>query len=317
MINALKTRVKIVFNTIGFTLMLALTALTLSHSSVFAAMTVIIDEFPVTTPASQPRNMASGPDGNIWFTENLGNNIGVMTTDGVMVAEYPIPTPNSGPAGIALGPDGNMWFTEGFNKDTNTGGNNIGRITPAGVITEFPALPDPDSRPYGITFGQDGNLWFTNLSSSKIGRMTLAGVLTEFPTPTTGALIDIQPDAGDCLWFTNQTANKIGVINLDGEITEFDVPNPTGFPGWIALGPDGNMWFSEIGGDALARVMSSETEAPTTPTPVPAITSGDTPKVPNTGLMGVRDGNKLITLAIPLLVSVVVYLAKKYKTGNR
>jgi len=40
--------------------------------------------------------IASGPDGDIWFTEAGGNNIGHMTAAGV-VTEYPIPTANSSP----------------------------------------------------------------------------------------------------------------------------------------------------------------------------------------------------------------------------
>ena len=64
----------------------------------------------------------AGPDGNLWFTEDAGNNIGRITPAGE-ITEFPLPTPGSGPAGITVGPDGNLWFTEQI-------GNKIGRINP-------------------------------------------------------------------------------------------------------------------------------------------------------------------------------------------
>ena len=36
-------------------------------------------EFPVSTPDSYPFGITAGPDGNLWFTETLGNSIGRIT----------------------------------------------------------------------------------------------------------------------------------------------------------------------------------------------------------------------------------------------
>ena len=69
------------------------------------------------------------PDGNLWFTENLGNKIGRITT-GARSRSFPSRRRRR-LSGITAGPDGNLWFTE-------ADGNKIGRITTAGVITEFP-----------------------------------------------------------------------------------------------------------------------------------------------------------------------------------
>src|SRR5438094_3952481 len=70
-----------------------------------------IVEYPLPTPDSSPQGIVTGPDGALWFTENLCNNIGRITAGGA-VTEYPIPTPDSHPVGITTGPDGNLWFTE-------------------------------------------------------------------------------------------------------------------------------------------------------------------------------------------------------------
>ena len=70
-----------------------------------------VHRVPGPTPDSQPEQITVGPDGNLWFTEHIGNKVGQVTTDGVFT-EFPVPTAGSIPFGITAGPDGNLWFTE-------------------------------------------------------------------------------------------------------------------------------------------------------------------------------------------------------------
>ena len=135
-----------------------------------------VNEFPIGTQVL-PLEIALGPDGNLWFTENVGK-IGRMTPAGEFTHFTP-PTASSGAQGIAAGPDGNLWFTE-----SNV--NKIGRVTTSGDFTEFP-IPTAGARPFGIVAGPDGNLWFTESQANKIGRITPGGVITEFPIATPSA----------------------------------------------------------------------------------------------------------------------------------
>src|SRR5450759_911128 len=73
-----------------------------------------------TPSGGNPLGIASGADGNLWFTETAGNRIGSMTPAGA-ATEYSIATAGSFPNGIAGGPDGNVWFTE-------ANANKIGRL---------------------------------------------------------------------------------------------------------------------------------------------------------------------------------------------
>lgn len=108
-------------------------------------------EYPVPTANSNPYGVASGPDGNIWFTELTGNRIARSSLQG-SITEFSVPIANSGLAYIAPGADGNLWFTEFYN-------NKIGRMTPAGQLTEF-TVPTgrpgqaTSSNPLGITRGR-------------------------------------------------------------------------------------------------------------------------------------------------------------------
>ncbi|MGB7758548.1 MAG: LamG-like jellyroll fold domain-containing protein [Bryobacteraceae bacterium] len=247
--------------------------------------TVSINEFPVPTSFSYPPAITAGPDGNLWFTEYYGNNIGRITPGGV-IEEFPVPTATSGPNLITAGPDGNLWFTEqnasnigritsgGVVKEfpdaggpnaitagpdgnlwfTEWNGNNIGRITPSGVIQEFP-VPTGGSNPGGITAGPDGNLWFTEVSGNNIGRITPSGVIKEFPVPTCGSslgAITAGPDGN--LWFTEVSGNKIGRITPIGVIKEFPVLTGGSDPFGITAGPDGNLWFTEVSGNNIGRI---------------------------------------------------------------
>jgi streptogramin lyase len=112
----------------------------------------VVAQYPVPTAGSGPKGITVGPDGNLWFTESLANNVATVTTSGV-VTEYAIPTASSSPSGIAAGPDGNLWFAE-------TNGNKVAQVTTSGVVTEH-SIPTASSNPTGIAAGPDGKVWFT------------------------------------------------------------------------------------------------------------------------------------------------------------
>jgi hypothetical protein len=79
-----------------------------------------IIEYPLPASNSAPTGITTGPDGNLWFMEAIGNKIGRITPS-VTITEYPLPASNSAPIGIMSGPDQALWFTE-------PGGNQIGRL---------------------------------------------------------------------------------------------------------------------------------------------------------------------------------------------
>ena len=174
---------------------------------------------PASRPTAGPSRITAGPDGNLWFTEIAGDQIGRITPAGTVTEFTPSPRPTAGPLRSRPGPDGNLWFTE-------ANGNQIGRITPAGTVTEFrrphgqqrarwdhdrartatsgsprsirqPDRPDHPRRHHhriprphgqqraasGSRPGPDGNLWFTEVNGNKIGRVTVSSAgLTISPT---------------------------------------------------------------------------------------------------------------------------------------
>ncbi len=125
-------------------------------------VTIAITEYSIAThggnSGGKPADIAAGPDGSVWFTDQgTTRAIGRITPSGT-ITEFTISVPGNTvplPNGIAAGADGNLWFADrGTIKS-------IGRITPSGSITEFPVTV-AGSSPRGIAAGPDGNVWFTD-----------------------------------------------------------------------------------------------------------------------------------------------------------
>lgn len=229
--------------------------------------------FDIGPGAFYAGGMASGPDGNMWFTNNANYSVNVMTPRG-SVTSFPVPTSPSltnGPGlfEVAAGPDGNMWFTGFF-------ANYVGKVTPAGVVTTY-SVPIADSHPEGITAGPDGNMWFTLDFANGIGRITPAGEMTLFPIPEPGVagppsisvttacpMCPNQIVAGpqDSLWFTLPAVNLIGRMTVDGALTTFPIATatkPSDAGTWVTLGditsgPDGNLWIVQAADSKVSRM---------------------------------------------------------------
>lgn len=200
-------------------------------------------EYPVPNAFSVPSDIASGSDGNLWFTERFGDKIGRITPAGV-VTEFPVPTLGSQPTEIALGPDGNMWFTQVISSG-------IGRITPAGVITEFPV--DPGSSLGEIIAGPDGNLWFTLSGALQAGRITPAGVVTQFGlAPVRPDEIATGPDGN--LWVRAFDGGDWVTLKLNTSGTVVSItPHHLSPISESITGPDGNQWSTSVVSDAIIR----------------------------------------------------------------
>ena len=189
-----------------------------------------------------PREIISGPDNNLWFTEMAANKIARITMKGE-ITEFAVPTANAKPYCLVIGPDKNLWFSE-WNAAK------IGQITVDGKITEFPAK----SPGREIACGADGNLWITSDKANAIGRISPNGEAVEFPIPTAASQpLGITAGSDGNVYFCEFKAGKIGRITPDGKITEFEIPTPKSEPFCLLSGPDGNIWIA-LQANRIARL---------------------------------------------------------------
>ncbi len=226
--------------------------------------------------------LTSGPNGNVWFTEeedgiNAGEKpaVGEISPAGVTTL-HPIPQgttldPDVGvdadPEALTAGPGGAMWFTED---------EAIGRITPSGAIQRIP-LPTLGATPVSLITGPGDTMWFTQEVTEggengneiwSIGRITAGRKITVYPLPsqvTNVGGITAGPDGN--IWFTETSANSqagarrspLRRITPMGNIQTFALPQQVengASAGNITVGPDGNLWFpiSYNGYDAIGRI---------------------------------------------------------------
>jgi streptogramin lyase len=125
-----------------------------------------------------------------------------------------------------------------------------------GDISEFSSGLHEESSPEGIAPGPDGQLWFgnsINVHPNAVGRITTTGSITEIYAP--GEYI--WPDSlvrglDGNLWAVDGT-KAIYRLTPDGEWTKFDEgPRAEFRPSEITRGPEGNFWFTVVGGEPRA-----------------------------------------------------------------
>jgi streptogramin lyase len=198
-------------------------------------------------------DLAAGPGGYMWFTDGGTPAIGRIAPNGT-VTEFTTGLPSGAqPYSIVAGADGNMWFSDHR-------GVAIGEITPSGTITEYAATQYANSSALGIAFGPAGEPWIVGFGSQPLlAHLTPSGsiaaqLLPVLMTPN-GALA---ADSLDNLWFVAQNskakgelverpAQKSKIRSTPLRMVSIFLPCcPNVAPKSIAIGPDGNPWFTTL-----------------------------------------------------------------------
>jgi virginiamycin B lyase len=240
----------------------------------------VVTEYPISTMGRQPSGIVAGPDGNVWFGE-LGGGIGRITPAGV-ITEFSTPV-GSNPFAITAGADGNLWYTSNHKIGivTITGsisevdapmqadmpaatrgsdGNvwflesgisvpQVVRVTPARTFREY-IVPTQYSNPQAIAAGPDGNIWFTEVG--KVGRLNANGSVTDFATPSNSVAADMTNGPDGNVWYC-QGAGLLGRVTPTGTVTEFTL---NGWCAGIAVGSDGNLWFTDPSANHIGRFLT-------------------------------------------------------------
>ena len=249
------------------------------------------DWFNAAQNGSVPVAIADSGDNHLWFADNgIGaNDVGAISTQGAsdLGGTFGVGIPTSTMTDIILGPDSNLWYTM-------FGSGNIGRIGRNGagqVAFTLPGGRGPGAtntvteNPESITTGPDGNLWFTIQQSKTIGRITPSGsLLPEISTGSLPGLAGITTGSDRNVYVTAEgdttpnpakpnrpamAGNGTLARVIAGVVTPIAPPcTSCGFsPNAIVNGPDGNLWFIDVGGNKIWRF--NPLTSVFTPFPVP------------------------------------------------
>ena len=207
----------------------------------------------IQTNSSFPMCITVDSSDRVWFTEFLGNKIGMYDQTSKRLSEYVVPTNESGPADLTFDKNGALWFTEAYAEK-------IGEFFPGNQsFKEYQLGSDTPSQivssPVGIAVDSDGTVWVADHGGNWIANFNPTnGMLIHYPTHTppasvypisipNGLLIDSQGR----VWFCEHGGNSIAYYDpAERSMVEFPIPSgPIATTLWIALAPNGDIWFTE------------------------------------------------------------------------
>src|ERR1700730_1521468 len=166
--------------------------------------------YPVAQLADSLARLTTGPDGNIWFTEDLASTIGRLKPSTGKVDLFPTPTSSAYPASVVSAADGNLWFTE---RDVNQ----LGRITTSGVITEF-QTPTVVTKPWYMISGPDGSLWCAEFFNSGLGRVDPVHLtFVEYRSPIGIWPLGAAAGPNGSIWLTDEAYDAMDVFTPGGQ----------------------------------------------------------------------------------------------------
>jgi virginiamycin B lyase len=109
-------------------------------------------EYPVQQASQIPTAIATGQDGSVWFSIDLGDSIGRLR-DG-RIDLVPIGVKAIEPVGLGVAPDGSAWFTD-------NAAHAISHVFASGEVTRIP-LDTPSVRLGRLAVGSNGTVWFAD-----------------------------------------------------------------------------------------------------------------------------------------------------------
>ena len=144
----------------------------------------------------------------------------------------------------------------------------IGSITTNGTIKEYRTPTDPaggGSRPIAVAI-RDCQVWFTEERGHRFGVLDPStGKITEYPIPRpTDQLAGLAFDRTGTLWLELNGAtgvDAIGRVGANMVVSLVDVPTHNATLHRIILGPDGNMWFTELTADKVGYITALTSSA--------------------------------------------------------
>jgi len=203
--------------------------------------TGLFDIYPVTQRGLHGNTPLLDANGDIWFSQLVGNKLGKWDRASDSIVYYESPVANANPYGLDIDHQGKVWYTEYF-----TGA--FVRFDPqTETFTRFPSRSWPNSLRRGGPDSQN-NFWFGVYGYvgqyGKLGRIdAITGEVTERDVPIKyGQPYDARADEQDRIWISSM--NFLTKFDPTTEkFTVYPLPARTDMP---KLEPTqaGSIWFS-------------------------------------------------------------------------
>jgi streptogramin lyase len=227
---------------------------------------VIITEYDLPRPETQPHDVIVDERGIIWYVDFGQMFLGSMDPKTGKVTEYPIPETKKGfPVGaldLEADKEGNIWVGAMYQASIAKFDKKTATFQSWSVPKEW----DTDAAQLGhLAVGNahvDGKVWIKNSDGTKIYRLDLAtGKMEDLGAPkdpATGNRIGtygLHSDSKNNIYLLDFAAGNIG--KFDAKTKAFSVyptPTPMSRPRRGRVDAQDRLWFAEYGGNAIGML---------------------------------------------------------------
>ncbi len=239
--------------------------------------------FTLTSNGLGPTGITVAPDGIIWVADTWGHRAVALDANGAIVQTIGEETVDTGDDPAAVDEAGGRFFGPrgiAVSDDSiyvvDTGNERVQKFGRDGTFVDawggYGSAPDQLIEPVGITLGPDGNVYVADSGNARISIFTPSGEpvaqwpVAAWPAADPGGLRPaFQPylafDGGGNLYVTASNAGQVLVFDREGvvidqisEVGSEQLAQPIG----VAIGPDGEVLFSDIGRDAVLEYTPPE-----------------------------------------------------------
>ncbi len=210
-----------------------------------------ITEYTLPQEDSLPHDLVIGPDGRIWITAFLYDELWALSPDSGDIQRYSVDTRddvNAQPRALKFDDSGMLWLVNG-------GTESVLRIDPAtGDYEEIPV----GMYAHSIDIDTDGDIWVNDYfaTQERVARVSTGdSSVTVFPVPPANRPASeglplpygLQVDARGRLYSTQLAANTLVRLNTaSGEGTLFEMPMANSGPRRPGLDNQQGLWIPEF-----------------------------------------------------------------------
>jgi len=224
---------------------------------------VVVTEYDLLRPDTQPHDVIVEPDGMVWYSDFGKQFLGKLDPKTGKVTEFPVPVLKKGfPVGtLELEPDhdGNLWLSlmyQGgiarFDKKSQT-------FKAFPLPAEMQADHTQESMVMPVSSHVDGKVWTNNQNTHNILRMDVATgkfeVFGPFKDPATNKPVNgygIPADQENNLYLLDFGGQDIGRVDAKtGKFSVYQTPSPNSRPRRGRFDAQNRLWFAEYGANSI------------------------------------------------------------------
>lgn len=185
-----------------------------------------------------PESLTTDGNGEPWYTSFGGSpDVFELDLNGNVKHQFSTHTKEAKNVKWGIGLDHHLWFNE-----IDTPDSFVGHVI-KGVLYEQ-AIRGSSYAPGAMAVGADGRMWMCDGGS--MAAITTSLQINRYRIPAGHGCDALTAASDGNLWTTDPAGGSVLRVGTNGAIVAFPVPGKEMMPAGITVGPDGNLWYTEI-----------------------------------------------------------------------